>query len=137
CRARRRRGGPPTKCPPSRGVNPRHWTFTVGPSRTLGTEFPLFGVIRINGAEYRTQVPVLLRVAAAGLVDQLRLVPTSTTHISPGGRVTMDLTFVFGGTESVAAEWNFAVRASDGTLSYMRYLNFTASPGSNRVPVIF
>jgi cytoskeletal protein RodZ len=129
--------GASTKFTATPGVNTRHWTFTVGSSRTPGTEFPLFGVIRINGAEYRTQVPVLLRVAAAGLVDQLRLVPTSTTHISPGGKVTMDITFVFGGTESVAAEWNFAVRASDGTLSYMRYLNFTASPGPNRVPVIF
>ena len=126
-----------TKFTASPGANTRHWTFTVGPSRPPGTELPLFGVIRIHGAEYRTQVPVLLRVAAAGLVDQLRLMPTSTTRISPGGKVNMDLTFVLTGSESLPAEWNLAVRGADGTLSYMRYLSFTASPGPNKVPVIF
>ncbi len=114
------------------GLNARRLVFNVGSSRPPGTEFPVFGIVRIGGKLYKTQVPVIVSVVG-GLVDQVRLVPTSPTMVPAGGKVNFDLTFVLEANQSMAAEWNYALRSPNGTLSYMTYLSFTASPGTNTV----
>ncbi len=120
----------------SPGLNTRHHMFTVGTSRPPGTELPLFGIVRINGRLYHTQVPVFVMVAGGLQVDRLKLVPTSPTLVPAGEKVFFDLTFVLTAREPVAAEDTVAVRLpDDGTLTYLRYVSFTASPGVNTIHI--
>src|SRR5262249_55284446 len=76
-------------------------------------------------------VPPAPPLVSAVSVTNLTLTPTSSVTVAPGGKVSLNLSFVFAGPQQTTVQAMVAWHGPDGTLVYGKPNFFPAVPGTN------
>lgn len=128
--------------------------LTIGTSSS-GTTLPVYGVVRIDGTVYRTQIPVLVNVASAtraapapstpslppsqlSTVARLTLLPNGPiAGVAPGTVIPLTFSFDLVNLDAADVEAALAWRVGTGPLNVGQYTTLHAKRGPNSVKGTF